>query len=192
MFFTTYRLWDKGPWDLPNPAKSKELPVAGQAVKKSSEPQSVNTKVIVDKNLFDPERGAGQAQEGAASSIALQRVRSMVLIGTAIFGNARYAVLQEPTAVRAPGPGIQASSQPLLRLKLGDTMDGFALSEINENRVVFSKGPSRVELTIDFSRKVEEPRQKAPPPQPPPRPAPSPRVPRPPQGQTGTAPQANP
>ncbi|OGQ50530.1 MAG: hypothetical protein A3I10_02390 [Deltaproteobacteria bacterium RIFCSPLOWO2_02_FULL_57_26] len=161
VFFWTYRVWEKGPWDLPKPAKSKELPVAEQAVKESSDPQSVSTKVIVDKNLFDPERGAGQTQEGAASSVALQRIRSMVLVGTAILGNTRYAIFQEPSTVRTPAPRVQASSPSMLRLKLGDTIEGFALAEINENRVVFSKGASKVELTIDFSRKVEEPRQKA-------------------------------
>jgi hypothetical protein len=42
-----------------------------------------------------------------------------------------------------------------MRIKLGDTVDGFRLSEIADKRVVFTRGASRVEVMLDFFRKVE-------------------------------------
>ena len=117
----------------------------------------VNTDVIVSKNLFDPERGAGASREAEESSRAFQRVRAMILIGTVIIGNDRVAILQEgpaaPTStVRAPGQGQSAS---FMRLKVGDNLDGFRLTEIADKRVVFAKDASRVEVLLDYFRKVE-------------------------------------
>ena len=39
---------------------------------------------------------------------------------------------------------------------LGDTVEGFKLSEIREKSVIFTKGASKVEVAIDFFRRVEE------------------------------------
>jgi hypothetical protein len=47
-----------------------------------------------------------------------------------------------------------------LRVKLGDTVEGFKVSEIHENRVVLSKGASKVEIAVDYFRRVEEPRDR--------------------------------
>ncbi len=55
----------------------------------------IGTETIISKNIFDPERGAGLTRETEANSQAFQRIRSMVLLGTAILGNNRFAILQE-------------------------------------------------------------------------------------------------
>ncbi|MBI2359496.1 MAG: hypothetical protein HYV04_11455 [Deltaproteobacteria bacterium] len=96
------------------------------------------------------------------SSAARQRIGRLILLGTAILGNSRYAILQEPFDARTSGPRPPSGPPPLLRLKLGDTVEGFKLSEIDAKKVVFTKGASRVEIPLDFSRKVEEPARKAP------------------------------
>lgn len=185
-----YDLWREGPQELPKEKRAKVSAVVEEVKKGPETPQIVSTKSITEKNLFDPERGASKTKEAEVSAMALQRIRSMVLIGTAIFDTARYAILQESSTARPPGPRAQTASSPVVRLKQGDTFDGFTLSEIHERRVVFTKGVSKVEVAIDFSRKVEEPGQKAPLPVPP-RPAPPSRIPR---RQAGEAlvPQPNP
>lgn len=175
----TYGLWKEGPWDLPQPAKGKEPSAVEEPKKELQKMQLVSTKDIIEKNLFDPERGAGRANETEASSIAIQRIRSMVLMGTAILGNSRYAILQGPSESRPPLPGAPAGQQTSLRLKLGDAVEGFKLSEIHEKKVVFTKGASKVEVVLDFFRKVDETKQKAPTPPTGP-PAVPPRVQRPP------------
>jgi hypothetical protein len=74
----------------------------------------------------------------------------MVLMGTAILGNNRFAILQEggsPGAVAAAGRSLAP-----MRIKLGDTVEGFKLSEVSEKRVVFAKGTSTVEVPLDYFR----------------------------------------
>jgi len=160
--WSTYWSWKTGPWDLPAPAKSagKNVMTENQAPPSIRPP--VNTDVIVTKNLFDPERGAGATREAEESSRAFQRLRGMILIGTVIIGNNRVAVLQDGTT--SPGAGPRPSAQPAapMRLKVGDNVDGFRLTEIADKRVVFAKDASRVEVLLDYFRKVEA----APPPRP--------------------------
>ena len=151
----TYALWKAGPWDLPQPAKGREPSGVEEPKKEPQKMQLASTKNIVEKNLFDPERGASRALETQASAMATQRIRSMVLLGTAIFGNSRYAILQGPSDGRPAAAGSQAGAPNNLRLKLGDTVEGFKLSEIHEKKVIFTKGASKVEVALDFFRKTE-------------------------------------
>ena len=159
---TISRLWQAGPWDLPKPGRGREAaPAAGSG----GEPprfELASTRNIIEKNLFDPERGAGRSQQTEASAVAAQRIRSMTLLGTAILGDSRYAIMQSPSASRAPATKSQPGNSGQMRLKLGDTLEGFRLSEIGEKKVVFTRGASRVEVTMDFSLPVEAPRPGAP------------------------------
>ena len=141
----------------------------------------VGSEIIVSKNLFDPERGAGATREAEENSRAFQRVRGMVLVGTMIIGNNRVAILQEGASSAGAGQR-QGVAQPasVMRLKLGDNVDGFRLTEIADKRVVFAKDASRVEVLLDYFRKVDPP--VAPRPTPPaqvtPQPTPAVPVPR--------------
>jgi len=165
---STYQLWKAGPWDIPLPGKSRETAPAPAATEEAPQFQSANTRNIVEKNLFDPERGANRTKEAEASAASTQRIRSLVLLGTAIIGDSRYAIIQEPAAgaARAPTSAGQPGSSGQMRLKLGDALEGFKLSEIRDKSVVFTKGASRVEVTIDFFRPTEaSPPSRAPLPQ---------------------------
>ncbi len=153
---STYRHWQAGPWDLPSAGKAKETPPARKTDEEPPQLQVANTRNIIEKNLFDPERGASRTKdkEAEASAAAMQRIRNMVLLGTAILGNSRYAIMQEPAEARAPAkPGVSGQT----RLKMGDMIEGFKLSEIRDKSVVFTKGASRVEVAIDFFRPSEPP-----------------------------------
>ena len=150
----TYWLWMSGPWDLPNPRKAKSSIVVEDA-KAATNPRSViGTETIISKNIFDPERGAGLTREAEANSQAFQRIRSMVLLGTAILGNNRFAILQDggvsPAAAAASGQSLAP-----MRVKLGDTVEGFRLSEISEKRIVFARGTATVEVPLDYFRKTD-------------------------------------
>lgn len=157
----TCQLWQEGPWDLPKLGKGKDSLAVGESRQESPGPQLASTKNTIEKNLFDPERGAGRTEETEGSSVGVQRVRSMILLGTAILGNSRYAILQEPSDSRPSVGRGQTGQLGQLRLKLGDTVEGFKLSEVHEKRVVFTKGASRVELALDFYRKIEDSTEKA-------------------------------
>ena len=108
--------------------------------------------------------------------MATQRIRSMILLGTAILGASRYAIIQQPADPRpAAAGGAPAAQQSPLRLKLGDTVEGFKLSEIQDKKVTFTKGSSKVEVVLDFFRKAEPTKQA---PAGPSRPGVAPAVPR--------------
>jgi hypothetical protein len=119
----------------------------------------IATDTVIGRNLFDPERGAGASREAEENSRAVQRVRGMVLVGTVIIGNNRVAILQDG-ATPAPGqaiPGQRPTAQApsMMRLKVGDSLEGFRLTEIADQRVVFARDTTRVEVLLDFFRKVE-------------------------------------
>jgi len=78
----------------------------------------------------------------------------MILLGTAIIGNSRQALLQEGgTGTAVPGNAARAAGA--MRVKQGDTVEGFKLAEVGDKRVIFSNGASRVELVLDYFRKVD-------------------------------------
>jgi hypothetical protein len=126
----------------------------------------VGTELIISKNLFDPERGEGRTRETEASTKSVQRIRGMVLLGTAILGGSRYAVLRDSSPTGVPAQKGPPPGQNLMRLKLGDDVDGFKVSEIDDKRVVFTRGASRVEVILDYFRKADLPPPKPPVPAP--------------------------
>jgi len=182
-----YRLWLEGPWALPESAPRKPASIAEESKKETTTQQLASTKNIVDKNLFDPERGASRSKEAEVSVAAMQRIRSMVLLGTAILGSSRYAILEGPPDSGAPAAKNAEAKANRLRLKQGDSMEGFKLSEIHEKKVVFTKGTSKVEVALDYFRKTDDAGGKA---KTPAQTAPTvdPRVPRPPTGRAPATP----
>ena len=151
-----YRLWLEGPWGIPEPAPRKPPSVAEESKKEASPQQVATTKNIVEKNLFDPERGASRSKEAEVSVAAMQRIRSMVLLGTAILGSSRYAILEGPPDSGVPAAKNAEAKANRLRLKQGDSMEGFKLSEVQEKKVVFTKGASRIEVALDYFRKTDD------------------------------------
>lgn len=157
--WTTYRSWRAGPWDIPGPMAQRPAVIAtGTTVSLAPRPP-IGTDAIISRNLFDPERGAGASRDAEENSRAVQRVRSIVLVGTVIIGNNRVAILQDGTSPAAgqPVPGQRPPGQPasMMRLKVGDSLEGFRLTEIADQRVVFARDASRVEVMLDFFRKVD-------------------------------------
>ena len=113
---------------------------------------TVTPDLIISKNLFDPERGAGATREAEFNSRSFQRIRNMVLLGTVIIGDSRSAILQDPASQAATSTGPAAPAGPM-RVKLGESVEGFRLTEIADRRVVFTKGGSRVEVLLDYFRR---------------------------------------
>lgn len=120
----------------------------------------VSPDLIISKNLFDPERGAGATREAEFNSRSFQRIRNMVLLGTVILGDSRSAILQDPATQAATSAGAAAPVGPM-RVKLGESVEGFRLTEIADRRVVFTKGGSRVEVLLDYFRRDDLPASRA-------------------------------
>ena len=135
----------------------KPKPLADRADEKAeagTAPSIVGTDAIIAKNLFDPERGATRTKETEADTRAAQRIRSMVLLGTAILGSNRYAIVQDGDGAGRTPAGAPTAVQGPRRMKIGDSIEGFNLTEVGEKAVVFARGATRVELPIDYFRKV--------------------------------------
>ena len=139
---------------MPNPGKAKAPILVEGSKGVTNPPAMVGTETIVGKNIFDPERGAGFTREAEANSQAFQRIRNMVLLGTAILGNNRFAIMQDG-ATSSGTPGVPGQPSATMRIKLGDTVEGFRLSEVSEKRVVFARGASTVEVPLDYFRKTD-------------------------------------
>jgi hypothetical protein len=159
--WNTYASWKEGPWDLPSPAKTAAAPDAEPEKEPSTPKAAVSIDSIVSRNLFDPERGAGAGREAEESSRAYQRIRSMILVGTVVMGNTRTAIIQDG-APPSTSPAAPRQSPTTLRLKPGDTVEGYRVAEIGERSVAFTKDGSRVEIVLDYFRKVEVPTPAAP------------------------------
>jgi hypothetical protein len=147
----TYWLWTADPWGLPTSAKTKSLILPEGAATDATPQPIVGTEMIIGRNLFDPERGAGATREVEANSQAFQRMKGMVLLGTAIIGSNRFAILQDGTN----SPGVEGQSVVPMRVKLGDTVDGFRVSEVSEKRVLFTRGAATIEVALDYFRRTE-------------------------------------
>jgi len=150
--WSTYRAWNDDPWILPAPAKAVSLPLAEKPTSVVAKP-AINTDTIVSKNLFDPERGAGATREAEENSRSSQRIRNLILLGTVITDNNRTAVVQD--AGPAPAQGAAGQAAAPVRLKLGDDFEGYKLTEIADRRIVFTKDSARVEVLLDYFRKVD-------------------------------------
>jgi hypothetical protein len=88
-------------------------------------PPLATTEIVISKNLFDPERGAVKPKIAEEDSRALQRVKGLVLLGTAILGANQYAILQETNT--SGNPNTQGRPAGPLRFKLGDVFEGFRI-----------------------------------------------------------------
>lgn len=151
----TYLLWQEGPWEIPQPNKEK---TAAAVVEEKKEPLSLQlamtTKNVIDNDLFDPERGTDKNKENEAVALARQKIQGMILIGTLIIGESRYALFQDSSDSPSANPSSKANGS-VLRLTLGDTIEDFQLSQIEDRKVAFNNGTTNVVVALDFFRKVD-------------------------------------
>ena len=113
-----YFFWHEGIGNLPR-VVMHHAPVAVSEAKQQAAPRPLApTEIIISKNLFDPERGAVKPKEAEADTRSLQRVKSLVLLGTAILGSNQFAILQESNITGTPTP--PGRSVGPLRFKVGD------------------------------------------------------------------------
>lgn len=140
--------------DLPVASKTNPSPLVPEQTIDVAPRVPTNPDVIISRNLFDPERGAGATRDAEESSRSAQRVRNMILVGTVVIGSNRAAILQDGASTN-PGAAAAAQQPTPLRLKVGDNVEGYKLAEIADKKVVFTKDAARIELLLDYFRKVE-------------------------------------
>lgn len=139
---------------MPAASKTNSSPLVAQQTVDVAPRVPTNADTIVSRNLFDPERGAGATRDAEESSRSAQRVRNMILVGTVIIGSNRAAILQDGASANTSAAAPAQQPTPI-RLKLGDNVEGYRLAEIADRKVVFTKDAARIELLLDYFRKIE-------------------------------------
>ncbi len=160
--FKVRRVWEGGQGGLSEPVQRKALSGVLETGQSLAKRQLANTDAIVKKNLFHPQRGEGESEVAEDSSLGMDKLKDLVLLGTVIAGSERYALAKMPPdnkpRTRRAKRLRRSRSRPrgeLRRLALGDTLEGFRLEEIHAQKVVFKKDSSTVDVVLDFSRKVK-------------------------------------
>jgi hypothetical protein len=156
VLWKTHQFWKEGPEKL-RPHAPVETVAEKESETTPSQQRLPNVKEIIGKNLFDPDRGASKVAEAKAdevSAVAIQRFRRMTLLGTAIFGESRYAILRDRAVARPPQK--RQEGQQSFRVKLGDVFEGFRVSEIDERKIVLSQGNQRIELSLSYFGRLDD------------------------------------
>ncbi len=149
----TYGIWQQDDW-RPIKTREKKPPVNGLPLGGGQfQGQPANTKIIVERNLFDVRRGSGGSGKSGTGPKNGSAIEGLVLLGTIVTDGEQFAIIKVPPATAAGGRRRGASAGVTMkRLALGDTVWGFELTEIQAERVFFKKGSSEVELALDFTR----------------------------------------
>ena len=133
----------------------------------STRPKLANYDIIIEKNLFSPDRKKWVSEPPAkpGAQMAKKELNDLTLLGTIISGNQRYAVLRTKKETAA-----QSSMQPYAK---GDYVQGYFIKDIEEKKVtlldetenlmyvVFINDQQKVRVAEKTERKPEPP--KAPP-----------------------------
>lgn len=135
---------------------------------------AVSTITIIARNLFDPDRGAKAEKSPAPTKVEEepeQSIDGLLLLGTVIAGSERYAIMQvppdlglrpgnRPRTKRIPARRSTASaSGELRRVRVGDSLRGYQVKDIEEQKVILARGESQTELTIDYTREIVAPKK---------------------------------
>lgn len=141
----------------------------GRALPEAREVPDVGIRTIVGRDLFDPDRGAKVEEPEEPEPVEEEpepSIDGLLLLGTVIAGADRYAIMQVPPErsavptnvrrvrrrpVRQP---VAQTAAEVRRVRVGDSLRGYQVKDIEEQRVVLARGESQTEVTIDYTREV--------------------------------------
>lgn len=110
-------------------------------------PPHLEYTIIAEQNLFHPERKIPPLKQPEK---VVPRPE-FVLYGTLITDEVSLAYMTDKKAVRStPGRGQRQNS-----LKVGDSLSGYVLKEVQHEKVVMVKGEDRIEVKVIISGKKE-------------------------------------
>ena len=119
---------------------AKADPEPSEKKGEASQPQILDYSLITEKNLFHPER---KIPEEKKPIVELPKPE-IVLYGTLISGTDKIAYLEDLKAPRTtPGRGKRQTA-----LRQGQSISGFKLEEIYEDRIVMVRGEEKMEVKV--------------------------------------------
>lgn len=136
-------------YSLPVIKKHEELDSgSGNKPDQSKTPSPLDYMIITEQNLFHPERKMPVEVKEAQT---LPKP-DFVLYGTLLSGNINIAYMEDKKApVSSPGRGNRQTP-----LKKGESMSGFTLKELSQDRVIMVRGEERLTVYLNDPRKPKE------------------------------------
>ncbi len=123
----------------------KKQPAAAPAQKPEEvkTPSPADYVVIADQNLFHPERKIPVEKKNAAAAPLPKP--EFVLYGTLMTDDLHIAYMEDRKAPQnSPSRGIKQ-----IPVKLGESLSGFALKEIDTNKVVMVRGEEKIDVYLN-------------------------------------------
>ncbi len=113
--------------------------------------EDAKTDIIIEKNLFSPDRKKWVSEPASskkgADKLAKKEINDLMLMGTAIRGKERYAVLH------AKKDAAQGGFKPWMK---GDYVQGYLLKEIEEKMVVLQDEAENKEYILYMNDEKKE------------------------------------
>ncbi len=114
-------------------------------------------QIILKKNPFDPERGAGNEQENGrnAPSEAEEFAKNHAVYGVVIAGGNRFAFIKEVSKAGSRKRSRDRSQDDIRKVTVGDLVSGWKVSDIRDEGVSFVSAGKRVFLKVFGTTKNE-------------------------------------
>lgn len=132
-------LYPQAAFSLPSPKKTPESKEEKSAESPPGSPMEYI--IIAEKNIFHQERKI--PTDKPAGEAALPKPE-FVLYGTLVAGDISLAYLEDQKASTA----AQGKGKRQRAIKKGETMSGFTLKEIEEDKVVMVRGEEKIEVRV--------------------------------------------
>jgi len=172
-----YEVWQKQAPILEDASALQSSAAERRALLKRRASPNVSTRTIVARNLFDPDRGVKVEEppepEEVEEEEPQQSIEGLLLLGTVIAGSDRYAIMHVPPdlgalsanqrrrrAVRRRQTRARTDAK-VRRVRVGDSLRGYQVTDIDEQKVVLARGEAQAELRIDYTREVVTPKTAA-------------------------------
>jgi len=141
---------------VPRPDPKSEISGEGELLPMQS-PRRIDAlefEVIPSKNLFAEARGVEEEQEDATAKPEAQPMRNKpVLVGVTISGGEQTALVNDPGSKEARRTKV---------VRLGDTFEGYTVTDISANRIVLEYGSQREVIPLYHPAKHPTPSGKTP------------------------------
>ena len=136
-------------YSLPAAVKHEKTgPLAEKKLDPSKTPSPLEYTVIAEQNLFHPERKIPVDIEEAQPLPKPE----FVLYGTLISEDTNAAYMEDKKSpLSSPGRGKRQTT-----LKLGESMSGFTLKELSDDRVIMARGEERLTVYLIDPQKPKE------------------------------------
>jgi hypothetical protein len=134
---------------VPVPKKQPAAAAAAQKQEEAKTPSPADYVVIAEQNLFHPERKIPVDKKDAAAPLPKPE---FVLYGTLLTDELHLAYMEDKKAPQnSPSRGKKQ-----IPVKLGESLSGFTLKEIDTDKVVMIRGEEKIDVYLNDTTKSRE------------------------------------